>query len=84
MNGAKHLLASTPIQVPSAFGFETAAACIYTTENAAGVVAWGLLIWCEESGGPNEKLRGLWALQYPEWAQFLSEQAKGVNARPPL
>jgi hypothetical protein len=81
MNLAKHLIASTPIQVPEA---HEAAACIYTTQNAAGGVLWGVLIWCEEEAGRNEYLRGLWGEQYPEWAQFLEEQSTRPNARPPF
>lgn len=84
MNKAKHLLASTPLQVPAAFGqIEAVQACIYTTQNAAGVVSWGLLIWCEAES-PNEYLRRLWAFQYPAWATFLAKQSECPNMRPPL
>lgn len=77
---ARHLVAATPIQVPP-FG-ESLAACVVSFEGPEAI-EYELLVWRHEHGTP-EKLRALWAEQWPEWAHFFECTQKGVAMLPPL
>lgn len=77
---AKHLIASTPINVGA--GVVPVAACICTTFTPAGAV-WDLLIW-DPDAACGLDLRALWDHQYPHWSYFLRMQQDGSPVPPPL